>query len=267
MKRSVIAVVAAAVLAVLGCLAVLVYVKGADARALAGKRAVSVVVATKRIPAGTTGTRIRSGGYVEVVSMPQAAVPVDAMSSVSDSLDKLAVTSDIAPRQLLLRGAFGEPTATTGGLALPQGKIAISFQAAAPAVGFIRPGSKIVVFDTFTTDAGGQIPDGRKIDLAKGNNHTTRVALPRVEVIAVGEKTSSAAQALSNASADAANGDAANGGATASTGLLTLTVAVNQDEAERLVQGIQTGTLYVGLLDETSEIKPGPGVNNNNLFP
>ena len=75
MKRSVIAVVAAAVLAVLGCLAVLVYVKGADARALAGKRAVSVVVATKRIPAGTTGTRIRSGGYVEVVSMPQAAVP------------------------------------------------------------------------------------------------------------------------------------------------------------------------------------------------
>lgn len=75
MKRSVVAVSLAAVLALIGCAAVLVYVRGADSRALAGKRAVSVLVAAKRIPAGTTGAQIRTGGYVEAVSTPSPRYP------------------------------------------------------------------------------------------------------------------------------------------------------------------------------------------------
>ena len=70
MKRSLIAALVAVVLAGIGCAAVLLYVRGAEQRALAGKDAVNVAIATKRIPAGTTGTRIRDGGYYEVVAMP-----------------------------------------------------------------------------------------------------------------------------------------------------------------------------------------------------
>src|SRR3954469_12626580 len=101
MKRNVVAIAVGIVLAMPGSLAVLVYVRSTDSRALAGKRAVSVLVAAKRIPAGTTGAQIRTGGCVEAVPMPQSAVPDDAMSSVPTGLDKLAVNADIAPRQLV----------------------------------------------------------------------------------------------------------------------------------------------------------------------
>jgi pilus assembly protein CpaB len=261
MKRSVIAIAVAAVLAMLGCLAVLVYVRGADNRAVAGKSAVNVLVATKHIPAGTRGAQIRSGGYAEVVSMPQSSVPVDAMSSLATSLDKLAVTSDIAPRQLLLRGAFGEPTTTTGGLSLTDGKLAVSLDLQGPVDSFVRPGSRIAIFDSFSTDPKMNIPDGEKLSSGKDIHQVTRLLLPRVEVIAVGDKTSSTGR-------DAAAADASTGtGAPTSNSARTLTVTVGQDDAERLIHAVMTGTLYFALLDDNSNVKPGPGVNNNNLFP
>jgi pilus assembly protein CpaB len=262
MKRSVIAIAVAAVLAMLGCLAVLVYVRSADSRALAGKRAVNVLVATKRIPAGTTGARIRAGGFVEAVSMPQTSVPVDAMSAIDASLESLAVNADLMPRQLVLRGAFGEPTATTGGLALPEGKIAVSISATGTAGGFVRPGAKVAIFDSFSTDPGSNIPDGEKLAAGKDVHQVTRVLMPRVEVLAVGSRTATSGAVAADPADQSAQANAAQD----STGA-TLTVAVNQDEAERLIHALQTGTLYFALLDESSDVKPGPGVNNTNLFP
>jgi pilus assembly protein CpaB len=260
MKRSVIAVALAAVLALLGCVAVLVYVRSADSRALAGKRAVNVLVATKRIPAGTTGARIKAGGYAEVVAMPQSAVPVDAMSTVDTNLDKLAVNVDVQPRQLLLRGSFGAPTATTGGLALPEGRIAVTISAAGTAGGFVRPGAEVAIFDTFTTNANSNVPDGQRLTFGANANQVTRLLLPRVEVIAVGDKTASASNTQQTGEATDQTQQ------TPATGA-TLTVAVDQDEAERLVHALQTGTLYFALLDESSDIRSGPGVTNGNLFP
>ena len=101
---------AALALAGLGTAAVLSYVSGAESRAMAGKKAVTVLVAAERIPAGTTGERVRSGGYTEAVRMPAETVPADALGALDASLDTLRVTAEIQPRQLLLRGAFAEPS-------------------------------------------------------------------------------------------------------------------------------------------------------------
>ena len=101
MKRSVLAALVAVVLALVGCVAVVLYVRGADARALAGQRAVRVLVVHKLIPTGTTGQQIRDGGYTEPVTVPAATVPVDALSDLDSALLALAVTSDQQPRQLL----------------------------------------------------------------------------------------------------------------------------------------------------------------------
>jgi pilus assembly protein CpaB len=81
-----------------------------------------------------------------------------------------------------------------------------------------------------------------------------------VEVIAVGATTAAARNA-------AANTDGSSAAAPASGDARTLTVAVNQDEAERLIHAVLTGTLYFALLDESSDIKADAGVNNNSLFP
>jgi pilus assembly protein CpaB len=270
MRRRLLAVLVAVVLAAAGCLAVVAYVRGADRRALAGREAVWTLVAAKRIPAGTTGAQVRDGGYARRVAMPAATVPADAVEAIDDQLAALAVTADLQPSQLLLRGMFGESTRASGGLALPDGKVAVSVEmtAAARVAGFVRPGSKVAIFDTFTVRAGkGRVPSGTRLTDNYEYNHATRILLPRVEVLAVGE-LGTAAVATSTGSSAAAAGGAATAKNTAKTGqTMLITLAANQDEAEKLIHGSLTGTLSLALLDDTATVAPGPGVDNNTLFP
>ena len=268
MKRRLLAVLVAVVLAVVGCLAVVAYVRGADRRALAGREAVWTLVATKRIPAGTTGTEIRDGGYTRRVAMPATTVPKDGVEAIDDQLAALAVTAELQPSQLLLRGMFGESTRVSGGLALPDGKVAVSVEmtAAARVAGFVRPGSKVAIFDTFTMREGkGRVPSGTRLSDNYEYNHATRILLPRVEILAVGERgTAGAAIAAPTAEA----GVAKETGKDAKAGLtLLVTLAANQDEAEKLIHASLTGTLSLALLDDTATIEPGIGVDNNTLFP
>jgi pilus assembly protein CpaB len=264
MKRRLFAVLVAIVLAAVGCLAVVAYVRGADRRALAGREAVWTLVATKRIPAGTTGAQIRDGGYARRVAMPAATVPVDSVEAIDDQLAALAVTADLQPSQLLLRGMFGESTRVSGGLALPDGKLAVSVEmtAAARVAGFVRPGSKVAIFDTFTLrDGKGRVPSGARLSDNYEYNHATRVLLPRVEVLAVGERGTTGAATSTPAEAGTTK-DTAKAGLT-----LLVTLAANQDEAEKLIHASLTGTLSLALLDDTAAIEPGAGVDNNTLFP
>lgn len=266
MRRRLLALLVAVVLAAAGCVAVVAYVRGADRRALAGRQAVWTLVATKRIPAGTTGAQIRDGGYAERVAMPAATVPANSVEKIDDQLAALAVTADLQPSQLLLRGMFGESTRVSGGLALPDGKLAVSVEmtAAGRVAGFVRPGSKVAVFDTFTVRAGqGRVPSGTRLADNYDYNHATRVLLPRVEVLAVGERGTTGA-ATSTPDGETATKDAKD----AKAGLTVLvTLVASQDEAEKLVHGSLTGTLSFALLDDTATIEPGAGVDNNTLFP
>ncbi len=265
MRRRMLAVLVAVVLAAAGCLAVVAYVRGADRRALAGQEAVWTLVATRRIPAGTTGAQIQAGGYASRVAMPAATVPGDSVEAIDEQLATLAVTADLQPRQLLLRGMFGESTRASGGLALPDGKVAVSVEttAASRVAGFVRPGSKVAIFDTFTVrDGKGRIPSGARLSDNYEYNHATRVLLPRVEVLAVGERGAPGA-AISTPSGESGPAkDAAKAGQT-----MLVTLAAGQDEAEKLIHASLTGTLSLVLLDDTATITPGAGVDNHSLFP
>ena len=96
MKRRVLAITLAIVLAVLGTAGVLAYVHAADARALAGQRAVTVLVAQGKIPSGTTaGTALQSGMLVSQ-QLPASAVPSEAVSSITPAVSGL-VTLAVAP--------------------------------------------------------------------------------------------------------------------------------------------------------------------------
>jgi pilus assembly protein CpaB len=276
-KRRIAAVVVACVLAAIGCGAVLLYAAGADTRALHGQRAVRVLLATKLIPAGTTGAAIRSGGYVELATLPATSVPADAMASVDPALDDLVLGADLAPRQVLLRGAFAEASNLTGGLAIPDGKIAVTIDVpGGAALRFVRPGCDIVVFDTFTTTGGGaggsgagggaggsNTPAGDRLSFQHEYEQATRVLLPRVRVIAVGlpgETSAATSTGTQTSKDDSVEQKSADGTTTA------VTVAVMQGEAERLVHGAQTGTLFVAVLDDSSDVRPGPGVDNSSMF-
>ncbi len=263
MKRSFVAAGAAVLLAVFGCAVVLLYVQNVKNSVASGQQAVTVLIATKRIPAGTTGAKIRSGGFTDQVVMPRATVPADTLSSLDANLDKLVVTSEIQPSQLLLRGAFGESAASSGGVTVPEGKIALSIPMVASSTAFVHNGSKIVVFNTFTSPDGvAHTSDGNhgpKYDDAKVQ--VTRVVLPSVEVIAIAQTAAAAPDPTGASAAKNAAGNAAG-----PNDAVVVTLAVTQAEAEKLVLAAQTGLIYAALLTDTSDVKPAPGVDSKTLY-
>jgi pilus assembly protein CpaB len=274
MKRSILAALVAVVLAAVGCVAVAAYVRTADKRALAGQKAVRVLVVRKMIPAGTTGEAIRAGGYTELAVMPAATVPADALGGIDAPLLGLAVTADQQPRQLLLRGAFDAPIVHKGGLGVPDGMFAVSVSMRVPAevAGYVRPGSSVAVFDTFTVAEGkgpGQVPAGDGLATQHDYDQATRLLLPKVQVLAIGSRGTPGAQVGPQPAPQptpSPSGSTISGGQQADTGSVLITVAVTQDQAQRLVHAAQTGALYLALLGDGTEARPGAGVDNYSLF-
>ena len=249
MTRRLLAIVVAIVLAAAGTAGVLWYAFSADSRAQARiSNPVTVAVATQAIPAGTTGASIKARKLVRYEKMPQDAVPSDALREIGVDQDKLVLTSNIAAGQVLMAANFGTQSQVASGLALPDGKMAITVQTGAPeqVAGYLQRGSRVAMFLTYkVTTASGEETKIRR----------TRVLLPDVEVLAVGAYT------RNNANNDgSATGSGGGGGG--GNGTLLVTVAVNQAEAERLIQGLNVGSLYLGLLTDSTTVKPGPGVDN-----
>jgi pilus assembly protein CpaB len=277
MTRRIMPLLLAIVLAGLGTVAVLAYVKSADSRAIAGKKAVTVLIATKLIPAGTPAGQIRDGGFTEKVTMPAETIPKGALAAISTELDSLVVTADVQAQQLLLGGMFGAEKQAVAGLPVPEGKLAVSvqLQTSATVAGYVIPGSQIAVFDTFNKmeDKSSRIPAGDGLTQRHEYVQATRVLLPKAQVIAVGsygvDGVTDVPKPEASPAAAGGSGGISGGSANAkqSTGLLMVTLAVSQADAERLIHGTQTGALYLALVNDTSVVKSGPGVDNDSLFP
>lgn len=264
--RRVIAIVIALVLAVIGTVLVLGYVNTADARAIAGKQAVKVLIAKERIPAGTSVAKIRANDLAETVTMPAETLPSGVIGSFEKSADDLVVKAEVQANQLLLRGMFGEKVKSTGGLSVPEGKLAVSVQLEAPqqVAGFVRPGATVAIFDTFNmVDDRRREPSGEGLTKKDGVNHATRILLSKVEVLAVG---SYGVDGTKTSDGKTTTTDAKKKTTSKQNTALLVTVAVTQAEAERLVHAVQTGTLYLALVTESSDVNPGAGVDNHSLF-
>jgi pilus assembly protein CpaB len=243
MTRRILGVLLAIILAVIGTGAVLLYVYSAKNSVAEGQTAVKVLVAKQRIPAGTSGESIRGKSLVEEIVMPAATVPADSLTSIAAELDKLVLTHDVQPRQLVLKGMFGAATRLSGGIAVPEKMLALSVKTAVEEEvgGFVRPGSQVAVFVTFVP------ADGKPI---------TKLLLPRVETLAVGAYGQDG-----ETSSQPDNGDSK----TTGTVTLLVTVAVSQADAEKLVHAMRYGKIYMALLTDTSEVRPGGGVDHSTL--
>jgi pilus assembly protein CpaB len=161
------------------------------------------------------------------------------------------VTAAVEPGQLLLKAMFGRSSTVTSGLKLPDGTMAVTVETGAPeqVAGYVRPGARITIFLTY------KVLDK---DLQETKVQRTRVLLPSVEVLSTG--TYKAPTRSSNGNNDSVPGDTTS--SSGSNGTMLVTVAVNQLDAERLIAGLNTGKLYLGLLTDSIEVTPGPGVEN-----
>jgi pilus assembly protein CpaB len=142
-------------------------------------------------------------------------------------------------------------------LAIPEGKVAVSFEAtmAQQVAGFVRPGSQVAIFATyhFTNDGKNKVAGGGG-DTARG----TTVLLSKVEVIAIGP------YGQGTTTTTPLDGKADQKG-TAKPAVL-VTVAVTAVEAAKLIQVAQSDALYLALLNDSSQVRPGVGVDSQSLF-
>jgi Flp pilus assembly protein CpaB len=257
MSRRVLLIGLALLLAATGTAGVLLYVKQADARAVAGKETVSVLVAAKKVPVGTSVSDARANGMMRTEIMPRGTVPDDTLFSGDDiaALSEQVATGDIEAGQLLRRPMFAAKSAQTDGLSVPDGKMVVTVEvdAAAEVAGYLKPGSMVSVFNTFTVLEGkGRTAAGD--DLARNHDYdqATRLLLPKIEVLAVGPAPAQAKDAATAAAATATD--------------VLVTVAVSQAEAEKLIHGTQVGHIYLALVPDGTTPTPGQGVDNRTVF-
>jgi pilus assembly protein CpaB len=249
MRRRILTVTLALLLAGVGTAWVLVYVKHANQRAIAGLRAVTVLVAKAKIPSGTPAGEALRRGLLAPQALPVQSVPGDAVGTITPSLSQLVTSTVIQPGQLLLRPALVVAAQATGGLGIPPGMLAVTVHLCVPEglAGDLHAGSEVAVFDT-TITGGSQATAGPACDgphQQQGKSAQTRVVLSRVLVLSVG-----AGSAVGSASSGVFS--SAGSGNTSSQNGVLVTLAVSQANAERLIQVTEAGLPYLGLLTDSS---------------
>jgi pilus assembly protein CpaB len=259
MKRRLLIIVLALILAAVGTSGVIAYVRGANARAIAGMKAVSVLVAQKKIASGTTAGAAMRGGLLASQTLPASSVPADALSAITPDLSSLVLSADVQPGQLVLRPMLVTAAQTTSGLAIPPGMMALTLAFCLPedVAGAVQAGSEVAVFDTVGFNTGSPIsgaPGCAGAHTQTGGTIKTRVVLQRVSVLSVGTggpggtSSTSATSTLSGSSS----------GSASQTGTL-VTLAVTQAQAEQLIQMTETGLPYLALLTTGSRTSADAG--------
>jgi pilus assembly protein CpaB len=235
MERRTLLLVAAFVVAALGTTLVFLYVNGANDRALADQRPVTVLVAAKDIPAGTTVADAEAKVLFAPKAISQDSVIDGALGSPVTIRDKVALAPIYRGQQLIPR-QFGD-TSRTSPLLVPDGSIAVSVDVPeSNRLGqFLTPGSLVAVFVTGSS----------------GGPPRTTLLLSRVQVIANGANT------LTSPPSDSA-----------SQGSGLLTFAVDQKQAQKLIAGAKGGDLYFALLTKGAKTDvTDPGVSLNQIAP
>jgi len=252
MKRRGLSIALAVLLAVFGTAGVLVYVKHANARALAGQRAVTVLIAKGFIPSGTSAATAQEQGLLGTERLPAASVPADTLTAVTPDISALVTDSNVQPGQLLLRPMLVTSAQVTNGFAIPSGMIAVAIQFCVPeaVAGNIRPGSQVAVFDTVVSGSSAvsaQAACSGPHQSVPGVTVTTKLILPEVTVLSVG-------QASANVQGSSQSGATASSASSSSSSQSSelVTVAVSQHDAARLIQLTEDGLPYLALVSANS---------------
>lgn len=247
MKRLV-TIALALLLAVIGTGAVLAYVSGANARAVAGLKAVTVLVAQQEIPSGTSAGAAQQDGSLRAEKLPEESLPPDAVGSITADLSSLVMSSDVMPGQVLLRSMLVAFVQASIGLAIPPGMVAVTIPLCLPqaVAGYIHAGSQVAVFDTVSSKSLSSqescSASGQSQQVQASGIVQVRVVLPEVQVLSVG--TAGSGQ----------GGSSGIGAGSQPQSSVLVTLAVDQAEAEQVILLTETGLPYLALLTPASRI-------------
>ena len=247
MRRRVLAALAALVLLFAGTVVLLAYVRGADARALAGVRATEVLVADQVIPEGTPADELRA--LVRAEELPAKAALAGRVTDLGDLAGQVA-TVDLQPGEQLLatRFAAAEELGTPGVVAVPDGlqEVSVQLEPQRAVGGRLAAGDSIgVVISQSEGDAGGR----------------THAVLHGVLVTQV-----QGAPAPVEEDATEGGTETASAGSAVPTSSLIVTLAVTAGQAEAVVFGAEHGTLWLSLEPEGARTGGTDVLTGENIY-
>jgi pilus assembly protein CpaB len=233
-KRSNLIVTLGLAVFIVGAAATYLVVRNSDnsTSTATGANRVSVLVAAKSIPAGTTGAAAVNGGMVKAKSIDAAAKPANALTDSSQLAGK-TVTLGVSEGAILTSDQFQSAQTRIGTLTIPDGKTALALAMAnVPGVaGFAGAGDHINIYGVVKPNDDPKNPQG-----------AAHLILQNTEVLNVNGTTLAAAQ-----------------GQPGGAGLVYL-VAVSPTEAEHLIYLASLESLYFTLVSKDSTpVGPTPG--------
>lgn len=250
-RRSVLLIVAV-LIALIGTSLIVLYVQGIDKRAIEGQELVEVLVATEIIDAGEAVDTAQEAGKFEQKQVRRVDL-VEGFLSSTGSISGLVATGAIYPGEQLIAKKFGT-LGDTQSLVIPDDKMALSVELTdfERVAGFVNPGNEVAIFAT-PQDLSILLPDNKERKLGD----YTRIVLTRVLVIGVGT-TSVTSRTTKTEEGDQVAEEVAR---------TILTVAVTQDDAEKLIQADRNSDLTFALLTDDSKVDDNPGAKPSDLFP
>ena len=238
MGRRTVILIVALVIALVGAAMVYLYVRGADERAQAEQEPVEVLKAVAQIEPGESLSQAQAEGKLELQPVPREQLLEGVMDSVGES-GGLVALSRVFPNEQITTSKFGAP-GEQDQLTMDDGEIAISMNLSdtGRVAGFVNPGSEVAIFSS---------------QAAAG----TRVLLPKVKVIAVGQTTPTTSTTTTEEGQQT----------TESLPRTLITVGVDQKEAQKIMAATAAGfELSFGLLNDKSKVKQGPATTQANLY-
>jgi len=160
MKRRAIGILAAIVMAGFGTFLLVIFVRDAEGRAVAGEVRADVLVVQELIVAGTPAELL--GDRVKIEQVPAKVRTEGALVDLSD-VQGLQAAVDLLPGEQLLVGRFAEPDLLTRTrIDVPDGlvEIAVLLDPARAVGGTLFPGDDVVVFLSFEPFEIGGAPVG-----------------------------------------------------------------------------------------------------------
>lgn len=198
MNRKLIGVLSAVVLAAIGTMLIVAYVRGIEGRAMAAERVVPVLVVTQTIPEGTAAKDITAS--VEPQQIPAKVLAQGAVADLGE-LDGLVAAVDLVPGEQLNKARFLSPVAAAEkkGVEVPNGllEVTVTLEASRVVGGQILPGDTVAVLGSFSDGASDGADDGTgpstHVLLHKALVTDLRTATAKIDAPEAGEPTAEGA--------------------------------------------------------------------------
>lgn len=241
MNRRTVLLIVAVIIAMLGTALVFLYVRGADQRAEDRFDTVDVLTAVAPIEPGETIEDAATAGKLSLEAVAQDDLLPNAQTSIEAISGSVATTRVYAGEQII-SDKFGTEVESTNALSIPKGMMAVSVNLTdtARVAGFVNPGTEVAIFLNGNDDSGP----------------FSRLLLEKVQVIAVGSTSTTQTTTTSPEGTQT----------TEELPKTLMTLALRQDDAEKVLYSQSNGELAFGLLTDDSAVNPGRGVTADSLF-